>query len=89
MKRKRAKQETFKLTNAKREYRCKMRKKTLALLVLLSVIALFIATPIIVSVAEGNPTKLEAFVKALDYALRGLIEYFKTVIELYKLTIST
>jgi len=66
-----------------------MRKKTLALLVLLAVIALFIATPVIVPLAEGNPAKLEAFAKALDYALRGLIEYFKTVIELYKLTIST
>jgi len=89
MKRKRAERETLKLTNAKHEYRCKMRKKTLALLVLLAVIALFIATPAFISLAEGNPTKLEAFVKALDYALRGLIEYFKTVIELYKLTIST
>jgi hypothetical protein len=66
-----------------------MRKKTLALLVLLAVIALFIATPAIVTIAEGETWKLEAFARALDYALRGLIEYFKTVIELYKLTIST
>jgi hypothetical protein len=66
-----------------------MRKKTLAVIVLLAVIALFIATPIVVPLAEGEPWKIEAFAKALDYALRGLIEYFKTIIELYKLTIST
>jgi hypothetical protein len=42
-----------------------------------------------VSLAQGNSEKLEAYTKAFDYALRGLIEYFKTIIELYKLTIST
>ena len=66
-----------------------MRKKTLAVLVLLVVIALFIAMPVIITVAEGEQWKLEAFAKALDYAFQGLIEYFKTIIELYKLTIST
>jgi cell division protein ZapA (FtsZ GTPase activity inhibitor) len=64
-------------------------KKLIAVIVVLALLITFIGLPVMVSLAQGNPEKLEAFTKALDYALRGLIEYFKTIIELYKLTIST
>jgi hypothetical protein len=67
----------------------KVSKKAIALIAILAFLTAFMIVPVMVAIAEGNPQKLEAFVKALDYALRGLIEYFKTIIELYKLTIST
>jgi hypothetical protein len=69
--------------------KAKMSKKAIAIIVVLALLVAFIGLPAIVSIAQGNPEKLEAFTKALDYALRGLMEYFKTIIELYKLTIST
>jgi len=67
----------------------RLSKKMLAVIVVLALLIAFIGLQVMVSLAQGNPEKLEAFTKALDYALRGLIEYFKTIIELYKLTIST
>jgi hypothetical protein len=67
----------------------KMSKKAIALIAILVLLITFIGLPVMVSLAQSNTEKLEAFTKALDYALRGLIEYFKTIIELYKLTIST
>jgi cell division protein ZapA (FtsZ GTPase activity inhibitor) len=66
----------------------KMSKKAIALIAILALLVVLIGAPVMVSLAQGNTEKLEAFTKALDYALRGLIEYFKTIIELYKLTIS-
>jgi len=69
--------------------KAKMSKKAIAIIVVLAILIAFVGAPVMVSLAQGNPEKLEAFTKALDYALRGLVEYFKTIIELYKLTIST
>ena len=69
--------------------KAKMNKKAIAIVVVLALLIAFIGLPVMVSLAQGNIEKLEAFTRALEYALRGLIEYFKTIIELYKLTIST
>ena len=69
--------------------KAKMNKKAIAIIVVLALLIAFIGLPVMVSLAQGNIEKLEAFTRALEYALRGLIEYFKTIIELYKLTIST
>jgi hypothetical protein len=67
----------------------KMSKKAIAVMVVLALLIAFIGLPVVVSLAQGNPEKLEVFTRALDYAFRGLVEYFKTIVELYKLTIST
>jgi len=40
--------------------------------------------PAIVCLAEGNPEKFQYYVQALEYLFKGLIEYFRAVIELFK-----
>jgi len=67
----------------------KMSKKMLVIVVVLTILIALVGVPVMVTVAQGRPEKLEAFVKALEFALRGLQEYFKAIIELYKLTISS
>jgi len=44
--------------------------------------------PAIVCLATGQPDKFQYYVQALDYLLKGLIEYFKAVVELFKTAVS-
>jgi hypothetical protein len=67
----------------------KMSKKAIAIIVVLAILIAFVGVPATTALALGHPERFEYYVKALEFALRGLQEYFKTIIELYKLTIST
>jgi len=67
----------------------RLSKKAIAIIVVLAILIAFVGVPATTALALGHPERFEYYVKALDYALRGLVEYFKTIIELYKLTMST
>ena len=41
-----------------------------------------------IALAVSNPDKLEFYIKALEYGLKGLKEYFQFIIELFKLVMS-
>jgi len=60
-----------------------MKKRVLLELIILSLIAIFIFTPFIVSASVGHPEKFDMYVKALEYMLKGLIEYFKAITDLF------
>jgi len=63
------------------------RKRLAAILAILSATAV-VWLPGVVCAATGQIDKYQAYLAALDYLLRGLIEYFKAVIELFKTAVS-
>jgi hypothetical protein len=66
----------------------KMRKLLALGLVLLVLVAVFIFIPFAVAYSIGHPERFEYYVKALEYGLLGLKEYFKFVLDLFKEAIS-
>jgi len=66
-----------------------MRKSRAVLICLiLGFFALFIVLPAGVALAEGNPQMFDYYIKALEYGLKGLQEYFNFIIELFKVVLS-
>jgi hypothetical protein len=59
--------------------------KVLLVLTAVSVIAVAGA---VVYAAGSDPEKFQYFVKALEYGLKGLKEYFNFIIELFKIAVS-
>jgi len=61
-------------------------------LVVLGIIALLLTSviwvPALVFAASGQPEKFQYYVKALEYGLKGLQQYFQFIIELFKAAVS-
>jgi len=78
----------------------KLSKKWLAVALVLGVAVALIGIPAITALALGHPERFEYYVKALEYALRGLMEtlkanldafreYLKTVVDLFVKAVTT
>jgi len=59
------------------------------LLLVVGVISVVAVAGVVVYAAGSNPEKLEYFVKALEYGLKGLKEYFNFIVELFKIAVSS
>jgi len=64
-------------------------KGKVLLLIVLATLALLIGIPATVAIATGSPENFQYYIKALEYGLKGLAEYFRFVIELFKVAITT
>jgi len=64
------------------------RNRAVLVAVILGLFALFIVLPAGVALAEGNPQMFDYYIKALEYGLKGLQEYFNFIIELFKVALS-
>jgi len=66
-----------------------MKRRTAVILGLALIIcALFLLAPATVALAEGHPEVFNYYLKALEYGLKGLQEYFNFIIELFKTAVS-
>jgi len=65
-----------------------MDKKKICFVIILAVLGMFIGVPSTLALAKGVPELFEYYVKALEYGLKGLSEYFKFIIDLFKVIVS-
>jgi len=63
-----------------------MRKAFMLAITLLALTSV-LWVPAVVCVATGQPDKFQYYLQSLDYLLKGLIEYFEAVIELFKVAV--
>lgn len=63
-------------------------RRWLALAIAVLIITSIIWLPAITFALTDNYDKFQYYVKALEYGLKGLVEYFKFIIELFKVAIS-
>ena len=66
-----------------------MSPKAIVLIALALILTAILWIPAIVFAASGAPEKFQYYVQALEYLLRGLIEYFRHVIELFRAAVSS
>ena len=66
-----------------------MRRRTAVILgLVLLACTIFLFAPATVALAEGHPEVFNYYLKALEYGLKGLQEYFNFIIELFKTAVS-
>jgi len=65
-----------------------MNWKLLALVLVFVLLTAVVLVPGVVYAATGQPDKYQYYLSALEALLKGLVEYFKAVIELFKTAIS-
>ncbi|RLF82395.1 hypothetical protein DRN38_00045 [Thermococci archaeon] len=64
-----------------------MDKKKICFIIILAVLGMLVGVPSVVALANGVPELFEYYVKALEYGLKGLSEYFKFIIDLFKVIV--
>ncbi len=64
------------------------RSKLVAIALVVALLTSIIWVPALTLAATGQIDKFNYYVKALEYGLKGLIEYFKFIIELFKVAVT-
>ncbi len=64
-------------------------KRLIVAAVIILVLTSVIWIPAMVYAATGNTEKLQLYVKAVEYGLKGLQAYFQFIIELFKTAVTT
>lgn len=62
----------------------KMDKKKICFAIILAILGMLVGVPGAIAVANGTPELFQYYIKALEYGLKGLSEYFKFIVELFK-----